>query len=72
MCETSMIELTVNGKTRQLGEPITLLAYVESLGVHAERIAVAHNGTVLRRDELVGVTLSDGDRVEIVRAVGGG
>jgi sulfur carrier protein len=67
-----MIALTVNGKERKLDQPAKLLAYVESLGLKLSNFAVAHNGTVLRRDELSSVTLSDGDQVEIVRAVGGG
>lgn len=67
-----MIRLTVNGKARQLDEPTPLVAYLESIGVNLRLIAVALNGTVLRRKELNSVTLSDGDEVEIVRAVGGG
>jgi thiamine biosynthesis protein ThiS len=33
---------------------------------------VAVNGEVLRREEFPATQLSDGDRVEIVRPVGGG
>ena len=67
-----MITLVVNGKEKNLDRPVALLGYLESLCVDLRHIAVAHNGIVLRRDELSNVTLSDGDRVEIVRAVGGG
>ena len=67
-----MIELTINGKPKQLDGPTPLATYVECLGVGPQRIAVAYNGTVLRKDEMPEVTLSDGDTVEIVRAVGGG
>ncbi len=67
-----MITLTINGKQQQLEQPVSLLGYLESLGVNLRHIAVAYNGTVLRRDELDKVTLSQGDQVEIVRAVGGG
>ena len=67
-----MITLVVNGKEKKLDRPIALPDYLESLGVDLRHIAVAHNGIILRRDELTNVTLSDGDRVEIVRAVGGG
>ena len=67
-----MIVLYVNGKEWELEEPQPLLDYLRSLGVDPARIAVAYNGTVLRRSELSGVTLSAGDEVEIVRAVGGG
>lgn len=67
-----MISLIVNGKERELVCPTSLLAYLESLGVGLKHVAVAYNGTVLRKEELPGVTLSAGDQVEIVRAVGGG
>ena len=67
-----MIVLIVNGKERELEGSTNLQDYVESLGVNVNHIAVAHNGAVLRRDELPSVTLQQGDHLEIVRAVGGG
>ena len=67
-----MISLTINGKERELDGPTNLVDYIESLNVNLKSIAVAHNGTVLRREELGSVTLSQGDQVDIVRAVGGG
>jgi len=67
-----MITLVVNGKEKKVGGPVALPSYLESLDVDLRHIAVAHNGVVLRRDEFPNVTLSDGDRIEIVRAVGGG
>ena len=67
-----MISLTVNGKEQQLERPTPLLVYLESLGLSLRQVAVAYNGTVLRREDLAGVTLSGGDEVEVVRAVGGG
>ena len=67
-----MIHLTVNGKNKQIAESINLVEYLESLELDGQRVAVAHNGAVVRRGELARVTLSEGDSVEIVRAVGGG
>ena len=67
-----MIELAINGKRKRLDGPTNLITYLESLGVNLKYLAVAHNGVVLRKDELDAVTLSEGDQVEIVRAVGGG
>lgn len=68
----AMIAVKINGQDKTVAESTTLREYVDSLGVDLQHIAVAHNGTVLRRDELPQVVLSEGDRVEIVRAVGGG
>ncbi len=67
-----MIAVKINGQDKIVAESTTLREYVDSLGVDLQHIALAHNGTVLRRDELPRVVLSEGDRVEIVRAVGGG
>ena len=67
-----MIRLTVNGKEEELPEQTPLPVYLESLEVNLRRIAVAYNGEVVRREEHATVTLSDGDTVEIVHAVGGG
>ena len=67
-----MISVVVNGKQEQLAAPISLLEFLESKGVAGRRIAVAHNGDVLRRDEYEGVIINDRDRIEIVLPVGGG
>ena len=67
-----MITVKVNGKEEELPGPTPLPVYLESLGVNLRRIAVAYNGEVVRREELGEVTLSDGDTLEIVHAVGGG
>ena len=73
MAQSPMISLTVNGKERSLDGPTKLVDFLESLGI-ADRpfIAVAYNGTVYRKDEFASITLSEGDRLEIVHAVGGG
>ncbi len=67
-----MIKLTVNGKARELKQPIPLERFLKDHGVDSQFVAVAYNGTVLRREEFDHITLSEGDTVEIVRPVGGG
>ena len=67
-----MITLTINGKKTQLASPTNLLSYLESLGVNMQFIAVAYNGSVLKKEEHPSITLDEGDEVEIVRPVGGG
>ena len=66
------MRVRVNGKYRDLPEAANLHEYVVSLGVNMATIAVAVNGEVVKRDDLALVELSEGDTVEIVRAVGGG
>ena len=67
-----MTRLTINGEEQEFPNPIRLTEYVSSLGVNPKMIAIAYNSEVLRRDEWEEITLSEGDAVEVVRAVGGG
>ncbi len=67
-----MITLTVNGKPRDLEGPQNLVDYLEALGITQRAIAIAYNGDIIQKNELQEVTLEDGDKLEIVRAVGGG
>ncbi|MGH7760578.1 MAG: sulfur carrier protein ThiS [Candidatus Dormibacteraceae bacterium] len=67
-----MISLQINGKNVELEHPTRLLDYLDQLGVSPRAVAVEHNGTILDRDAFATATLQQGDRVEIVRMVGGG
>lgn len=67
-----MITVRINGKEAEIAPQQTVQQYLESRGLAGRSLAVAINGTVLRREEFPSVQLSDGDRVEIVRPVGGG
>ncbi len=66
------MRVTVNGEARDLDEGATLEALVRQLGLAPERVAVEHNYEVVRHADWPRVTLSEGDRVEIVHFVGGG
>ncbi len=67
-----MIKVRINGKETELAQDQTIAEYLESKGLAGRSLAVAVNGTVLRREEFVETRISDGDTVEIVRPVGGG
>ena len=66
------VKLTVNGKPRELAGPVSLLGFLESLGVNTQFVAVAYNGDVLDREQFPSITLKHGDELEVVRPVGGG
>ena len=66
------VNLTVNGKPREVEGSQKLLAFLDGLGVNLNFIAVAYNGEVLDKDDFPSVTLYEGDVLEIVRPVGGG
>jgi sulfur carrier protein len=67
-----VITLQVNGKQVELEAPIPLVLYLEQLGVNPRTVAVEHNGEIIQRASFASVVLNQGDRVEIVRMVGGG
>ncbi len=66
------MRITVNGNPREVAEGQPLPALLADLGAAAEHVAVEHNGAVVERADLAGVVLRAGDRLEIVRFVGGG
>lgn len=67
-----MITVTVNGKPRELDSELPLAELIRLLEITFPRIAVAHNGDVLRKEEHGTTVVRDGDTIEIVRMVGGG
>jgi len=67
-----MLTITINGESRPFETEMHLSDLLKHMGINERFIAVAHNGSVLRRDELEYVTLKDGDILELVRPVGGG
>ena len=66
------MQIVLNGQTRRLEPGTTLAALVASLDLGGRRMAVEINEEVILRSEYADLVLSEGDRVEIVHAVGGG
>jgi sulfur carrier protein len=66
------MRVTVNGDARELADGLGLVTLIEQLGLRPGSVVVEHNGEVVVRSELDRVTLADGDRLELVRAVAGG
>ncbi|WP_432474599.1 sulfur carrier protein ThiS [Amphritea sp. HPY] len=67
-----MIRLTVNGEKMQLITADNLQQLLETLRMSEKRIAVEVNQEIIPRSQHAVTRLREGDRVEIVRAVGGG
>ena len=66
------VQIVFNGQTRLLEPGTTLAGFVASLELGGRRMAVEINEEVIPRSEYADLVLGDGDRVEIVHAVGGG
>ncbi|MGM8852188.1 sulfur carrier protein ThiS [Salinicola halophyticus] len=66
------MQIQLNGEPHPLdGEP-TLVQLVDSLGLTGRRVAIEVNEEIVPRSQHAQTRLSDGDRVEIVHAIGGG
>lgn len=66
-----MITLTVNGQTQSL-ETTTVDQLLQQLQLVQSQVAVELNGAIVPREAFVDTPLQAGDRLEIVRFVGGG
>ena len=69
------MKIVLNGEVRAVEEAATLDRLVEDLGGGSNGgrgVAVAVNGEVVPRGRWATTALMDDDRVEILRAVGGG
>lgn len=64
--------LRINGAERRFAPPLTVEDLVGKLGVEGRRIAIERNGEIVPRSRYGEVQLADGDRLEVVVAVGGG
>lgn len=66
------MHIQLNGEAYELNQPLTLAELVEHLGLTGKRLAVEHNLEIVPRSQHGDIRLSEGDRVEIVHAIGGG
>ena len=67
-----MIQVTVNGAARRFERPLAVTELVEKMSLAGKRIAVGKNGEIVPKSAHASTLVADGDRLEIVVAVGGG
>jgi thiamine biosynthesis protein ThiS len=65
------MRITLNG-TLKSTSAVSVAALVQDLGLEGKRIAVEKNGEIVPRSRYDDTSIADGDRIEIVGAVGGG
>ncbi len=65
------MEIIVNGQRKSAG-PVSVLHFLETLGIDPRRVAVECNLEILPKSAYETTILKDGDRLEIVQFVGGG
>jgi sulfur carrier protein len=67
-----VISVLINGKPRQFDQAISVAALIQDMQLSGKRVALERNGEIVPRSRFEDQMLSDGDRLEIVVAVGGG
>jgi len=67
------MQLTINGKARSFDiAQMNAAQLVEQLELVGKRLAIELNGEIVPRSQFEQTQLADGDKLEIVGAVGGG
>jgi sulfur carrier protein len=67
------MQLTINGKARSFDlAQMNVAQLVEQLALVGKRLAIELNGEIVPRSQFAAAQLADGDKLEIVGAVGGG
>lgn len=66
------MQIHLNGEARTVDTALTLATLLEQAGLAGRRVAVEVNSTIVPRSRHAEHRLNDGDRVEIVHALGGG
>ncbi|HHH13543.1 MAG TPA: sulfur carrier protein ThiS [Thiolapillus brandeum] len=66
------MQIQVNGEPREVAEGATLSSLVADLRLEGSRYAIEVNEELVPRSEHARHRLQEGDRVEVVQAIGGG
>ncbi|MFZ2541916.1 MAG: sulfur carrier protein ThiS [Gallionella sp.] len=67
-----MITFSINGASRQIPDSTSVAVLIEEMGLTGKRIALERNGEIVPRSLFATQQLADGDKLEVVVAVGGG
>ena len=67
-----MIQVIVNGATKRFEGQLDIASLLENLHMHGKKVAVERNGEIVPKSAHGATLVRDGDRLEIVVAVGGG
>jgi sulfur carrier protein len=66
------MQVTVNGDQHEVASNTNLQQLLQQLAISNGRIAIEINGEIVPKSLFSEQTLNSGDKIEIVRAIGGG
>ena len=67
-----MISITINGEQRRFEQALNCTELLSRRELAGKRVALERNGEIVPRSRFPEQMLADGDKLEIVVAVGGG
>jgi sulfur carrier protein len=67
-----MIQVTVNGAAQRFEAQLDIASLLRNLNMLGKKVAVEKNGEIVPKSAHAATLVQDGDRLEIVVAVGGG
>ena len=66
------VRILVNGAPREFDRAPTVAQFLDQLELAGRRLAIERNGEIVPRSRFADEVLAEGDRIEVVVAVGGG
>ena len=66
------VRILVNGAPREFAAAPTVAQFLDELELAGKRLAIERNGQIVPRSRFAEERLAEGDRIEVVVAVGGG
>ena len=69
---SSPIKIFINGDLKKFPSETNIVSVLESLNISSKHIAIEINESLVFRSDWQKTNLKDGDKVEIVKAIGGG
>ncbi|MEN9984595.1 MAG: hypothetical protein RI925_97 [Pseudomonadota bacterium] len=67
-----MIHIVLNGEPKTLPAPLSCAGLIAHLSLTGKRVAIERNGDIVPKSRHGEEMLAEGDRLELVVAVGGG
>jgi sulfur carrier protein len=67
-----VLTVSINGAPRLIQDSTSVAALIEEMGLTGKRIAFERNGEIVPRSSFSAQQLANGDKLEVVVAVGGG
>jgi len=66
------MQITLNGKPRDVADAMTVTGLLQQLGLHAMRVAVQVNLDIIKREQYDATVLKPEDKVEVLTFMAGG